>query len=196
MSDIRKNRSQNLTHEVVCYVCEAREPLATAEDHHIKPRAFGGDDSPANRKWLCASCHTRIHKVQGLIIKGAMGKANTLCRQIFPQPAPRGRLWHLSNAAAQAEREMKEQNLLHKTHQKVNLNLELDLWLAIKKQAKILKIPATELAAKLLEQAMEKHDVRNGPQEAPPVPSRRALPQQAQKKHRGWPVPTGGGRES
>lgn len=154
MRDTRTNRAAYTDVTVDCHVCKVKEPLPTAEDHHRVPRAFGGTDDKANRVWLCGSCHGRLHRVQAFIIKGQQASAFGVCKSIFPTDGEaRGRLWTLAVEAAEAEREAKEGFASHKTHHKVTLKLEVDLWALVKAQAKDHKMPASRYAALLLEEA-------------------------------------------
>jgi predicted DNA binding CopG/RHH family protein len=155
VTDPRTNRAAYVESKVTCYICLTAEPLLTAEDHHVRPRAFGGTDDEKNRKWLCGSCHGRLHRVQGLILQGKQASAYEVCNAIFTTDGKaRGRLWALANEAVEAEREVKEGFASHKTHQKVTLKLEVDLWALIKAQAKDHKMPASRYAAALLEKAV------------------------------------------
>jgi len=150
--DVRKNRAVAL--KVKCFVCLTEEPLPTAEDHHRTPRAFGGTDDESNRVWLCASCHARLHRVQGFLLKGEAASAYDLCQSIFPTDGrARGQLWTLANEAADAEREVKESFGSHRTHQKVTLTIDADTWSVIKAQAKDRKMSASQYAASLLRRA-------------------------------------------
>lgn len=155
MADPRKNRALNADLKVPCFVCRLEEPLPTAEDHHRTPRAFGGTDDETNRVWLCASCHARLHRVQGFLLKGQTAGAYDLCNSIFPADGKaRGNLWTLANEAAEAEREVKESFGLHKTHQKVTLTLDVDTWWSVKAQAKERKVAASRHAADIIRRAV------------------------------------------
>ena len=153
--DIRKNRASKKDVKVPCFVCSVEEPLPTAEDHHRKPRAFGGSDDESNRVWLCPSCHARLHRAQGLIVQSKVASAYDLTQSIFPTNGKaRENLWTLANEAADAERESKEVFGDHKTHQKVTLNLEIEVWAVIKAEAKSRKLPASRFAADILKKAI------------------------------------------
>jgi hypothetical protein len=137
-------------------VCGVQEPLTTAQDHHKKPQAFGGDDEQGNRVWLCASCHARLHRIQEFLVRGQTASAYDLCTSIFPQNAKaRGQLWTLANEAAKAEQEVGESFALHKTHQTVSLKLDTDVWTLVKSAAKDHKMPANKFAAELLKKAIK-----------------------------------------
>jgi hypothetical protein len=158
MADERKNRAAVIDRKIDCWVCACPEPLATAEDHHRSPRAFGGTDQEANRVWLCPSCHARLHRVQGLLMQGKVASGIQLSREIFPtNGTARGNLWTLANEAAQAEREAKEVFGLHKTHQKVTLSVEIGAWNALKAEAKSRKTSASKLAASILEKTVREY---------------------------------------
>lgn len=158
MGDIRKNRGAKADFKVDCFVCGVPEPLPTAEDHHRKPRAFGGDDSESNRVWLCPSCHARLHRVQEFLLKGQAASGYQLCNDIFPTNGKaRGNLWTLANEAAEAEREAKEVFGQHKTHRKVTLSVDVDVWETIKTVAKGRKVSASRFAADILRKAVQDH---------------------------------------
>lgn len=155
MTDPRSNRALHTDLKVSCFICRVEEPLPTAEDHHRKPRAYGGTDDEGNRVWLCGSCHGRLHRVQGFILQGKQASAYDLCNSIFPADGKaRGLLWQLANEAAESEREVKEGFGLHKTHQKITLTVDVELWSVVKAQAKDRKMPAGRYAANLLKKAV------------------------------------------
>lgn len=155
MSDLRKNRVDHAHVFVTCRVCETKEPLLTAEDHHRKPRAFGGTDDEENRLWLCASCHKRIHRVQSLIIHHKIQDAYELTTNLFQaSSAKRARLWEYANEAAKAEHLSKEAFAEHRTHTKVSLDVEVQIWESLKLLAKGQKMSAKDLAASILRDAV------------------------------------------
>ena len=140
----------------MCSVCLRHEPLATAQDHHRTPRAFGGTDDPSNRVWLCASCHARLHRVQDFLVGGKVASATELCQAIFPTDArARGELWTFANEAARAELEVKDVFATHKTHVKVTLNMEIEVWALVKALAKERRTSAADYAAHLLRSAVQ-----------------------------------------
>lgn len=61
-----------------CYVCGRRfidaDPPGTAikELHHVVPRAFGGLNGPLVS--LCDTCHSKVHKIAGLLPSGDYSK--------------------------------------------------------------------------------------------------------------------------
>ncbi len=67
MLPIENNRLGNKNE---CWLCE-REPdnIATFEDHHILPKHLGGTNGPL--VYLCADCHTNVHKCATKLLKGA-----------------------------------------------------------------------------------------------------------------------------
>lgn len=149
-----RKRTDNFTC-IVCAICDCREPLATAHDHHRKPRAFGGTDEAENRVWLCASCHARLHRVQGLIARRSTASAFDLCNSIFPTDGKaRGQLWILANEAASIEIEVKESFAAHRTEASVQLTLDAELWAIIKAQARARRVSAVRHAADLLRVAV------------------------------------------
>ena len=155
--DDRKNRLSQAGTLVTCKVCELKEPLLTAEDHHRTPRAFGGTDDAENRIWLCPSCHKRLHRVQGMLIHNNPHEAYDLAEQIFTAHADkRARLWQYANEAAKAEILAKESFAEHRTHTKVSLDVEVGAWETLKEIAKKQKTSAKALAAAIIEDAVKK----------------------------------------
>lgn len=139
---------------ISCAVCSTREPLATAHDHHRLPRAFGGTDDAENRVWLCASCHTRLHRVQSFIMMSKSASGFELCKTVFPSDAKaRANLWQFANEAAVAEQNAKEVFSEHRTKRKVMIEVDINSWEVIKVLAKNRKKTASALAAEIIESA-------------------------------------------
>ncbi len=159
MTDLRKKRTKApLDTKISCSVCATVEPLATAHDHHRTPRAFGGTDDEANRVWLCASCHTRLHRVQEFLVQGKTSSAYELCQYIFPTKAKsREELWTLAQEAAAAEQEVQGAFDLHRSSTTVNLTIDVDVWAAIKAMAIDNKTTAKKMAIELLRRAIGRH---------------------------------------
>lgn len=156
MTDIRRKRTKHVDALITCFICAQQEPLATAQDHHRVPRAFGGTDDAANRVWLCASCHARLHRVQEFLVQGQSASAYSLCSSIFPtNPKARGALWTLANEAADAEREVKDSFAMHREHVSVTLSVDVEVWAAVKAAAKGRGLSARRLATELLRQAVK-----------------------------------------
>jgi hypothetical protein len=156
MKDARTKRAAQQDVKVQCFVCSFLEPLATAQDHHRTPRAFGGTDDAKNRVWLCASCHARLHRVQEFLVQGKYVPGFNLCASIFPtNAAARGNLWTLANEAATAERETKDSFAMHREHVTVNLTVDVDVWAAVKAAAKGRNTSARRLAVELLRQGVK-----------------------------------------
>ena len=153
---MRKKRAKSpLDTKIVCFVCAVQEPLATAHDHHRTPRAFGGTDDEANRVWLCASCHTRLHRVQEFIVQGQTASAYELCQSVFPiKPKSREELWTLANEAAAAEQEVQGSFDLHRSSVTVNLKVDVEVWSAVKALAIDHKTTANKMAIELLRRAV------------------------------------------
>ena len=155
--DDRKNRLQQAGALVTCKVCDLKEPLLTAEDHHRTPRAFGGTDDAENRIWLCASCHKRLHRVQALLIHNKPHEGYDLAEQLFPIHADkRARLWQYANEAAKAEALAKDSFNEHRTHTKVSIDVETLIWEDLKEIAKKQKTSAKVIAAAIIEDAVKK----------------------------------------
>lgn len=158
MTDVRQQRSKLPPDtKVPCFICKTQEPLLTAHDHHRKPRAFGGTDDKHNRVWLCASCHTRLHRVQEFVVQGKTASAYDLCSAIFQANASaRAQLWTLANEAAVAENEVQSAFDLHRSSVQVNLTIDTEVWSIVKALAKERNTSAKKLAAELLKTATEK----------------------------------------
>lgn len=156
MSDLRKARAAKpLDVKVPCAVCGFQEPLATAHDHHVTPRAFGGTDDTGNRVWLCASCHARLHRIQEFIVQGKQASAYELCASIFPSNAgARSKLWSFANEAAAAEKEVEGVFDSHRTTTKVSFVIDKDVWERIKGVAKEKKVSAAVMAAEILKRSV------------------------------------------
>lgn len=87
---------------VVCYVHNKKYPRSTCHDHHITPRASGGLDYKDNLVWLCANCHTLLHRCIQLYTKGKKGLANDLAEQSYDVPVIRQRFMSLVKDAVDA----------------------------------------------------------------------------------------------
>ena len=46
-----------------CGICRKEYDEALKNVHHRIPKNFGGDDSPANLRLLCAGCHQTLHRL-------------------------------------------------------------------------------------------------------------------------------------
>lgn len=157
MTDNRRKRAANTDAKVQCFVCGTLEPLLTAQDHHRKPRAFGGTDEGENRVWLCASCHARLHRVQEFLVQGQPAAAFDLCASIFPTNAKaRANLWTLANEAAAAEREVKDVFDMHRSEVAVKLSVNTEIWNLLKACAKDRGMPVSALAVAILTDAARK----------------------------------------
>jgi hypothetical protein len=44
--------------------------LAATEEHHVQPRYLDGPDVPANKRWVCASCHNAAHLCLDALLRG------------------------------------------------------------------------------------------------------------------------------
>lgn len=132
------------------------EPLATAHDHHRTPRAFGGTDDEGNRVWLCASCHTRLHRVQEFLVQGKASSAYDLTSSIFPSKAKaRSNLWELANEAAEAEKETGGAFGLHRDVVQVTISVDKEVWSRVKVIAKEGKMTAKALAAEMIKRSLK-----------------------------------------
>lgn len=151
-------RQQAKTAWVICGVCAAREPVATAHEHHRVPRAFGGTDDLENRVWLCASDHNRLHRVAGLIAQGNIVEAYQLCQALFAVDAQqRGNLWVLAQLAAKSELDTKESFAQHRDTVRISLEVDYDVWAQVKAAAKRQKCTAAQLGARLITSGISNH---------------------------------------
>jgi hypothetical protein len=89
---------------VPCYVDGKVFPLALLNEHHVRPQAFGGDDSPENKKYLCPTCHQSLHRLADLMLAGKTGSARSLAGAIFSDPAQTAKVLALAVEAAKWER--------------------------------------------------------------------------------------------
>ena len=76
-------------------------------EHHKHPTGYGGaPDDPNNIIFICASCHTILHKMEAAFYAKNIGKANDLANQYLPNdPRRRTILIALANQAASAKRQ-------------------------------------------------------------------------------------------
>jgi len=91
---------------VTCFVHGQQFPKQTCEQHHLTPRASGGQDQD-NLVWLCANCHTLVHRCAQLYAVKKHGVANDIIEQAYPFPATRERfhrvMQEIINASVIAE---------------------------------------------------------------------------------------------
>lgn len=86
---------------VTCYVHGTVFPRAACNVHHEMPRAAGGGDETQNLTWVCASCHTMIHRVAEAVMADKLGRADDLAALYAPNDvAMRERLRRLASYAA------------------------------------------------------------------------------------------------
>jgi len=56
--NIKGKKSYRYIKEIKCSICGNKNLLQT---HHLKPKMFGGNDSPKNLITLCKGCHFFMH---------------------------------------------------------------------------------------------------------------------------------------
>jgi len=83
---------------VTCYVHGTKVPRAAANSHHVTPQAAGG--THGETVWVCASCHTVLHRISEQMVQGKTGVANDIANQYAPTPAMRRRLMRLVDSSA------------------------------------------------------------------------------------------------
>ena len=89
------------TGNVTCYVHGTVFPRAACNVHHEMPRAAGGGDDDQNLTWVCASCHTMIHRIAEAVMANKAGRADDLAALYAPNDvAMRERLRRLGGYAA------------------------------------------------------------------------------------------------
>lgn len=94
---------------VTCYVHGTVFPRAACNVHHEMPRAAGGGDESQNLTWVCASCHTMIHRIAEAILATKVGRADDLAALYAPNDtAMRERLRRLAGYAADAVQQADE----------------------------------------------------------------------------------------
>ena len=69
------------TGNVTCYVHGTVFPRAACNVHHEMPRAAGGGDDDQNLTWVCASCHTMIHRIAEAVMANKAGRADDVTVQ-------------------------------------------------------------------------------------------------------------------
>lgn len=78
-------------------------------EHHKHPRGYGGPDIPENVVYICATCHTILHKMEASLFAKNPGKATDLASQLLPNdPRRREILIKLARMAATAKRDYHE----------------------------------------------------------------------------------------
>lgn len=92
----------------VCWACMRPTPQTMGNEHHVRPRAAGGDDGEANKKWLCAGCHQSLHRMSEMILRGAPGLAQDAASVMYTDPAARQRVLFLAKEAAVWVRKFEE----------------------------------------------------------------------------------------
>jgi len=85
---------------VTCYVHNTPVPRAAANSHHVTPQAAGG--AKGKQVWVCASCHSVLHRISEQMVLGKQGIARDLASQYAPTPAMRQRLMYLVENSAEA----------------------------------------------------------------------------------------------
>lgn len=68
----------NPSDQIVCYIHNSPFPRSTCHLHHESPRYTGGGDDPDNLVWLCANCHTIVHRSAELHLLGRSGESEPL----------------------------------------------------------------------------------------------------------------------
>jgi len=81
--------------QVICYVHGTPFPKESCHEHHKSPRALGGQDDKGNLVYLCANCHTLVHRCAQLFIGNKSGIAADIASQAYPTPASRSRFFEL-----------------------------------------------------------------------------------------------------
>ena len=143
--------------------CHIHENVNAAGDllvvHHIKPQAFGGDDTPENRVMLCASCHDVLHKAEHKLSKGKKGEAFDLIDRFLPNQAVRQqRLRNLVVAVATARKAWRPSSDVPDAEAKeadtIIVQLDVPAWLhhRLKTAAQDQQIGLYRLCLKVLEQ--------------------------------------------
>lgn len=91
---------------VLCHIHQQPFARASCHEHHETPQAAGGKH--LGTVWVCANCHTVLHRVEQKLRSGKMGMAKDIANSYAPQPAMRARLLELATVAQQAMNEVKE----------------------------------------------------------------------------------------
>jgi hypothetical protein len=96
---------------VECYVHKQAFSKEACHEHHKTPRALGGVDSKDNLVYLCANCHTLIHRCAQLFLANKGGIANDLAMSSYPTPASRERFMELVGLIIKSSSEAEDLNL-------------------------------------------------------------------------------------
>lgn len=107
------------------------------QEHHKRPRAYGGLDVPDNIVWICSGDHDILHRAAQRLYANKAGEARDMVERHLPNyPAGQKRLWDLVLTVAHARRdharssEIPEAGVDAEEHTStVKMSLELPDWL-------------------------------------------------------------------
>lgn len=90
----------------LCYVHNQEFPRESMQEHHKRPRAYGGPDVPDNIVWICSGDHDLLHRSAQRLYANKAGEAKDMVVRHLPNyPAGQKRLWDLVLAVAHARRD-------------------------------------------------------------------------------------------
>lgn len=70
-------------------VSDHRPSVLEFELHHIRPKALGGTDDPANLVWLCSTAHGNVHELMRLMFRSGRPLSYYECQQAEDRPVNR-----------------------------------------------------------------------------------------------------------
>lgn len=65
-----------------CWGCGNQLPGPLLHEHHRTPRAAGGGDEQSNKVLICPLCHTAVHAITKVFVKGRTGEVRDLINQL------------------------------------------------------------------------------------------------------------------
>lgn len=79
---------------MICYVCQKEKPDELKEDHHVRPKAYGGE--MGEQKPLCNFCHDTTHKIADMIYYGKVSSVRDVLVSVFEKRDQMERLLDLA----------------------------------------------------------------------------------------------------
>lgn len=92
-----------------CSICSRTFPLALLNEHHVRPRAYGGSDDDSNKKWLCPTDHQSLHRLAELMLAGKSGAARSFASTLYSDPMVVELLLKLAAEAAKWEKKFEDE---------------------------------------------------------------------------------------
>ena len=118
---------------------------------------MGGQDDPSNLVYLCANCHTLLHRCAQLFTANKIGIANDLAMSAYPTPASRERFLSLVKTIMSSSATAEDFDL-GKEKAVVFVNLEHSAHIRLKTLANERKINGRKVGvSKYIEELINKH---------------------------------------